>query len=412
MTSEPTQKYQANLKIFEDSVALQNSGKPPFIPLSMHFYPAKFAGVSHAAVMQDAELRFKCLKEVLFHYDFPMAPEDGLVWGSWPWNALRSKQWKKPGNELPEDKPFQFFEQENLKADEYDAFLSDPGDFTFRTILPRISGLLEPLGMLPPLHNFLYYPMYSAPYFSFPEFVEMLEGLKKFGENWAEFNTHFEKYESELKTAGYPMTYGGLGFPPFDTLSVFLRGMKGSLMDMIRRPDKVLAAIEFLTERETSMLKAQAEMLNNPRVAIFAYRGTDKFMSEEQFKKFYWPSLRQMIIDLVDAGLTPIPYFEDDYTSRLPYLLDLPKSKVPLHFEKIDRIKAREIIGDHNSFWGDIPASLLALGTPGDVRENVRELIDIFGDSNGLIIDGAVEIPDEAKPENIDAVFEAIEAYG
>ena len=106
-----------------------------------------------------------------------------------------------------------------------------------------------------------------------------------------------------------------------------------------------------------------------------------------------------------------IPYFEDDYTSRLPYLLDLPKGKVPIHYEKVDRVKAREIMGDQNSFWGDIPASLLSLGTPENVKANVRELIDLFGDTNGLIIDGAVEIPDEAKPENVEAVFEAIEEY-
>ena len=411
MSEETNAKYNANLKIFEDSVALKNSGKPPFIPLSMHFFPAKFAGVSNAAVMQDGELRLKCLKEVLFKYDFPMAPEDGLIWGSWPWNTLRSKQWKKPGDELPDDKPFQFHEMEVMKADEYDAFLNDPGDFTFRKILPKITGLFEPLATLPPLHNFLYYPMFSAPYFASPDFIEMLESLKKMGEQWLEFNTQYENYHTEITQGGYPITYGGLGFPPFDVLSVFLRGMKGSLMDMIRRPENVLAAIDFLTDREISMLKAQAEMFNNPRVAIFAYRGTDKFMSEPQFKKFYWPSLRKMIIELVDAGLTPIPYFEDDYTSRLPYLLDLPKGKVPIHYEKVDRVKAREIMGDQNSFWGDIPASLLSLGTPENVKANVRELIDLFGDTNGLIIDGAVEIPDEAKPENVEAVFEAIEEY-
>ncbi|NQS92315.1 MAG: hypothetical protein HQ574_07890 [Chloroflexi bacterium] len=412
MSAEPNPKYLANLKIFEDCVALQHTGKPPFIPLSMHFFPAKYAGVSNAAVMNDAELRFKCLKDVLFHYDFPMAPEDGLIWGSWPWNVLQSKQWKKPGDELPDDKPFQFHELEVMRAEDYDAFLDDPSDFALRKILPKITGLFEPLSSLPPLHNFLYYPLYSAPYFSSPDFIKMLEGLREFGEQWAAFNVHFEQYESELTAAGYPMTYGGLGFPPFDVLSVFLRGMRGSLTDMIRRPEQVLAAVDFLTERETSMLIAQAEMLNNPRVAIFAYRGTDKFMSQDQFEKFYWPSLRKMIIALVDSGLTPVPYFEDDYTSRLPYLLDLPKGKVPIHYEKVDRKKAREIVGDHNSFWGDIPASLLALGTPEDVQNNVRELIDIFGDTNGLIIDGAVEIPDEAKPENIEAVFEAIDLYG
>ncbi len=411
MAAEMNKKYLANLKAFEDSVALKSEGKPLFIPLSFHFFPAKFCGVSNAAVMQDTELRFKCLKEVIYKYDFPMAPGDGLYWGSWPWNTLKNKQWLKPGDELGEDQPFQFHEQENLKADEYDAFLNDPGDFTFRKILPRVSGLLEPLGMLPPLHNYLYYPMYAAPFFSLPNFVEMLDGLKLLGQQWVEYNFHFENYSQELTAAGYPPLYGGVGFAPFDTFSVFLRGLKGSFLDMIRAPEKVLATIEFLTDRGISMLKAQAEIFNNPRVVIFAYRGAEQFISKKHFEKFYWPSLRQTVIELVESGITPIIYIESDISSRLPYFLDLPKGKVPIHVEKVDRHEARKILGDNNCIWGDIPAPMLTLGTPNDVKENVRELIDIFGDTNGLIIDGAVEIPDETKPENIDAVFEAIEKY-
>ncbi len=234
MTSDLSPKYLAKLKTFEDSVALQHAGKIPFVPMALHFFPARAAGVTNAAVMQDAELCYKCLKETTFHYDFTMAPGNGLYWGSWPWNTLKHKQWLKPGTELPDDKPFQFHEQENMKADEYDAFLSNPGDFTIRTIMPRLSGLLEPLGMLPPLHNYLYYPMYSAPFFSFPVFVKMLEGLKQLGEQWAEFNTHYVNYVTDMTAEGYPLMYGGVGFPPFDTLSVFLRGLKGSLLDMIR----------------------------------------------------------------------------------------------------------------------------------------------------------------------------------
>ena len=118
------------------------------------------------------------------------------------------------------------------------------------------------------------------------------------------------------------------------------------MLDMIRQPDKVLAAVEFLTDREIAMFKAQAEMSGVPRVAVFAYRGVDSFMSEKHFEKFYWPSFRRLLIELVEAGITPLPYLERDYTSRLPYLLDLPKGKVPMHFEKVDRKEARKIIGD------------------------------------------------------------------
>ena len=37
-------------------------------------------------------------------------------------------------------------------------------------------------------------------------------------------------------------------------------------------------------------------------------RGLDSFMSDEQFKKFYWPSLRRYLTEVAEAGLTPVVY--------------------------------------------------------------------------------------------------------
>jgi uroporphyrinogen-III decarboxylase len=130
-------------------------------------------------------------------------------------------------------------------------------------------------------------------------------------------------------------------------------------------------------------------------------------MSPEQYEKFYWPGLKRLTLALVDAGLTPILFFQGDYSSRLRYLIELPPGKVPLHFDQIDRQKAFETIGGKQCFWGNIPASLLVTGTPQDVKEDIKQLIDLFGDTGGLIIDCASGIPDEAKPENVAAMVEA-----
>ena len=36
-------------------------------------------------------------------------------------------------------------------------------------------------------------------------------------------------------------------------------------------------------------------------------------MSNEQFARFYWPSLKTLLVALIDAGVTPMPFFEGDY---------------------------------------------------------------------------------------------------
>jgi uroporphyrinogen-III decarboxylase len=181
---------------------------------------------------------------------------------------------------------------------------------------------------------------------------------------------------------------------------------------MYRVPDKLLAAIELLTEMQLNTLISDAKNCGNPRVPLWLHRGAASFMSNEQFEKFYWPSLRKLMIGLVDAGLTPIPYFQGDYTPRLPYLAELPKGKIPFHFDVIDRKEARAQIGGLNCFWGNVSATLLITGTPKQVREDVIDLIDHFGDTGGLIIDGAATIPDEAKPENVEAMTAAVLEYG
>lgn len=411
MLPDPSSGYDTRLQRFNDTVNLKASGNALFIPNAVHFFPAKLAGVTNAAVMDDHKLRYQCLKDMILRYDLDMAVPDGLYNGSGAWNLLQSKQWAKPGHELDDDRPFQFIEQEHMLADEYDHFLRDPSDFTMRVIWPRISGALEPFGLMPPLHYYLNYPIYMTPFFAFPNFIEMLETLKKAGEEWASYNEAYTGFVEDMKTASYPLLYMGVGFPPFDVLSVYLRGLKGSMLDMRRRPDKVLAALDLLAERQIGLLKLQAELSGCPRVTIFCYRGADVFMSNEEFGKFYWPSLLKVVNELVDAGITPTVFFEIDVTSRLPFFTDLPKGKVPIHYEAIDRRKAREVVGELNAFWGNISASLMTLGTPAEVKADVRELIELFGDTNGLIIDGALQVPDETRPENLEAIIEAIDEY-
>lgn len=155
-----------------------------------------------------------------------------------------------------------------------------------------------------------------------------------------------------------------------------------------------------------------AEQVQNKGVFIPMHRGAAGFMSNEQFAKFYWPSFNALLLGLVDAGLTPIPLFEGDYTPRLEFLQELPPGKIVGHFDRIDRKKAKKLIGDVMCFWGNIPASLMIAGTPQQVKDDVKELIDTFGDNGGLIVDSINGFPDESKPENVAAVTEAVMEYG
>jgi len=135
-------------------------------------------------------------------------------------------------------------------------------------------------------------------------------------------------------------------------------------------------------------------------------------MSDQHFEKFYWPSLRRLITELLDKDVQPQLYFQGDANPRLPYLAELPKGKVPIHFDWVDRNEARKYMAGNNCFWGNVPVSIMEYGTIQQVEDDVKELIDLFAPGGGLIIDSSGAITDNAKPENVEAMVRAVHTYG
>jgi len=184
-------------------------------------------------------------------------------------------------------------------------------------------------------------------------------------------------------------------------------------LDMYRQPDKLKAAIDLFTDFAIQSAILAAQQSGNKRIFIPLHRGAGGFMSNQQFEEFYWPGLKKLILALIDADLTPMPFWEGDYTPRLKYLAELPPGKVLGHFDVVDLKKTKETLGDVMCFWGNVPAQMLVTGTPVQVKDYVRKLIDIFADNGGLIVDGAVDgVPPDSKPENVEAMTEAVFEYG
>ena len=109
--------------------------------------------------------------------------------------------------------------------------------------------------------------------------------------------------------------------------------------------------------------------------------------------------------------VTPYLYTEGKYNTRLEQLRDLPKGKCMIHFETVDMKKAKEIVGGNSCIVGNLFAYLLEMGTPEQVTEEVKKLLDICMPGGGYIFDcnGSIDI---AKEENIDAMYNALLKYG
>lgn len=408
-------RYEARLERVKDAIGLQVPDRVPVVVAHALFYMTRAAGISNKKAMADHKKRLAVWRDATVKLDLDMAIHPIVLPPSQPFSLLQVEQFRWPGGGLPDDACFQFVEREYLKADEYDAFLANPGDFTVRTLWPRLARALEPLSLLPPLLWFsnsrsLAYML--APLLGTEPFARLLETAVEVGKASVQFTLELLNHMAELEELGFPMAYASAADAPFDYLADQLRGMKGSLLDLFRRPEKVLAAVDLLARMALENAIFLAATSQNPRVYIPLHRGSAGFMSDEQFARFYWPSLKKLLVALVDAGLTPLAYFEGDYTARLEYLAELPKGKILGHFEKVDRKKAKKTIGDTICFWGNVPAELLITGTADQVKDDVKDLIDTFADNGGLIVDGAKGLPDEAKPENVEAMIETVFRYG
>jgi len=102
---------------------------------------------------------------------------------------------------------------------------------------------------------------------------------------------------------------------------------------------------------------------------------------------------------------------EGTYNTRLEHLKDVPAGKVIYNFEYIDMANAKKVLGDRCCIAGNVPATMLAYGKKEDVVDYCKWLIDTCAPGGGYIMDSGTMI-DNAKPENIDAMFETVFKYG
>ncbi|MEE8419328.1 MAG: uroporphyrinogen decarboxylase family protein [Dehalococcoidales bacterium] len=407
-------------KRVNDAIELRVPDRVP-VTIQTGVFAAKYAGLPLSSMYYDhAAYREACLKTIL-----EFEPDTGasmvLVNSGLVMELLDVRHQAWPGGTLGPDTPYQFVEGEYMKAEEYDLFLDDPSDFIFRYYLPRIYGTLQPLTKLPPFRNMIGGMGFTAilGFLLRPEFKEFAEKLMQAARKQEELRQEGAGFSELMHYLGFPSQYGaglaggGIGQAPFDVVSDMLRGMRGAMLDMYRCPDKLLAACDKILEwRIAQAVPAEPDARGyRRRAGMPLHRGSDGFMSLPQFEKFYWPGLKKAILTNIELGYISAPFWEGIWDERLEYLLELPKGRVVFHCEKTDIFKAKEILGDHMCIQGGVPPSLLQYGSPQDVDEHCKKLIEVVGKNGGFIL-GSGSVIDYAKPENIKAMVDSVKKYG
>ena len=414
MSENAAESYKQREKRVEDAIALRVPDRVP-VEVLFGFFPAKYAGITIEEVMYDPDKMWESQWRVLTEFQPDMEQNPYAIRFLGPiLETLDFKLLKWPGHGVAPNLTYQFVEGEYMKPDEYEHFLLDPSDFMVRTYWPRVFGALKGLEKLSPARGIITYymgvPFGFAP-FSLTEVLDALEVLKRAGQESIRIATYSRRYAEAARDAGFPMQFGAFTQAPFDTLGDFFRGTKGIMLDMYRRPEALIKACEkFLPIMFETAVNA-TRVSGNPRVFIPIHKGLDGFMSQEQFKKFYWPTLKELMIALINEGCNPCPLWEGDCTSRLGIIKDIPAGKACYAFEATNMVKAKEILRDTVCIRGNVPLSILVTGTPDDVRAYCKKLIDVCGRGGGYVMDSSTGL-DDAKPENVRAMFDFTREYG
>jgi uroporphyrinogen-III decarboxylase len=411
MKKSQQELYQEKEKRTKDAIELKVPDRVP-IEMAFQYFPARYAGISSSAAYYDADAWLAACKKTLLDFDVDLPSLQGYFPGK-VLELIEPRTLRWPGfgpSSLP---THQAVEGEHMKADEYDVYMKNPADFILRLYMPRVSGVMEPWKSFPQLSTYMvgYHGTIAiGNALNQPDMIKSIKTLQKVAREFKRELPRLKRFNEGISRLGFPAMGSGMGIAPFDSISDSLRGMQGTMLDMYRQPDRLLELCESILQGMISRIKP-AQPGSDNRVMIPTHRGSAGFMSLKQFEKFYWPTMRRFQEALIERGLTPLVFWEGDYTDRLEYLLELPKGKVFSHFDMTDIFRAKEVLNGHMSLGGNFPISLLQAGSEDDVKALTRKMIDVVGKDGGFIMSTRSPV-DDANPKLLKVFIDFTKEYG
>jgi len=407
--------YRDRVQLYRDAIGLKKPARVPIAPW-IGLFPLRYAGfTAHDAYYDTGKLAEAWDR---YHRDFMpdgLAVSTVIIPGRL-FDLLDYKLYQWPGHGTPEDTSYQYVEREWMKDDEYDALINDPSSYWQHRYLPRAFGALEPLAMLAPFTDLVEMP-FTFPFFlpfTAPPVREMLGKIVEASDlamDWLQ--TLIAIDGKQIATLGIPGLAGGATKAPYDVLGDTMRGTRGLMLDKFRRLDKVLEACDRLVPNLVDWAVRACDVNRHPLCFIPLHKGADGFMSDEDFRTIYWPSFKKVLLGLIDQGIVPLCFAEGGYNERLEAIRDpeIPAGRMIWMFDSTDMRAAKRNLGGYQCFGGNVPGSLLTMGTPEKVDAYVKDLLgDVAGDGGFLLGTGIVL--DEADPACFKAFVEAGRRYG
>ena len=419
MTEEAKRRLAEKNARNEAALSLREADRVP-IQIFGNIFAVVQAGYTMAEVIYDETLEKQKNSIVKYLLDFDpdcATGPDHLAGLGRAYEKLAPKfiDWAgRPGTKLDDNSLMQFIEFPILEDEEFDWFFSDRTGWALNKSMPSLAGLAEPLRALhiPQSHGGQLRPLISA--LSTPEMREMMQTFWEIDDAIRENGRRRAVMMKEIAELGFPSLGGGFAAVPFDLYSDELRGTLLSLTDLYEHAEEVE---RYIDERQPLVLEQIRHMnpdgsKNGKYVHMMLHKGLDGFMSDEYYVKFYWRHLQEIIQAIVDVGMTPCIFCEGRYSTRLEHLRDVPKGKVLYRLEDTPMKLAKEVLGDVACITGGFENPLLTFGTPQQVEDACKRMLDDCAPGGGFIFQTKASLDGGAKRENVEAMFRTVQDYG
>lgn len=203
-----------------------------------------------------------------------------------------------------------------------------------------------------------------------------------------------------------------IGFSLFERAWT-LRGMDELFVDLIEAPEFVDELLDRICDYNVALVE-QAVQYPIDVVHFGDDWGSQRglMMGPALWERFLMPRLERMYGVAKTAGkfvsIHSCGHVQEVFPQLIAIGLDCFN---PFQPEVMDPYEMKRLYGDRLAFWGGVSTQrLLPYGTPDEVRAEVGRLLREVGEGGGYICAPAHSIPGDARPENIMALIETLNA--
>jgi uroporphyrinogen-III decarboxylase len=407
--------YRQRTQRFADVVTLKQPDRVPSLMMAAGIV-TRYAGISFADTFYDSGKTAAAALKFVDDFRPEYMLMSGVAAGA-AYDMVGYHAYKWPGSSLPDDMPFQYVEGEYMPAEDYDALINNPEGYMLRNYLPRVCSHLQGLSLIPNL--FTPVEMMGLGIWltglSAPPVQESLSRLSQAIDHISQNMAVATRANAEIiGRYGCPSLMGGITKAPFDIVADTLRGTRAALTDLYRRPDKVLAASVALVPSAIHMGVGAGRPAAPPFVFMPLHKGAAGFMSQKQFEKFYWPTFKRLLEGVIAEGMVPLPFVEGTFDEpRLELIAKsgLPPGSTAWLFDRSDLRLVKKHFTGFACFGGNVPASLFRAGTPAQMEDHCKRLIDDLAPGGGFFLASGTPV-DEADPAVVRAFMASAEKFG